>query len=223
MKSIWLGIMLTAATLVCAASPAVAHEFTISPAGSGFIGKGGTQTILLGSHAISCKLAKISGRATHALLLMGVGYETCEIFSKSAQVSEADYFDNANGLGGIAAESHKTTITVKPTAESECVYTLPETTTLVNSVSYTTKGTGITIKSALKGLAYELKETGTAVCGTNGEKSTNGEYKGEVTTETYVGTKCVFWGPGGFQKVFCIEEGPGWWELVIGYTSLAWS
>jgi hypothetical protein len=222
-KSLWLGVGLTACALACMASTAVAHEFTSSPKESGFMGKGGTQTITLGGNAVSCKSAGITGHATPELLSMGVKYETCEAFSKSAQISEAAYALNANGTGGIAAGT-TTTITVKPTAESECVYTLPETSKAVASVSYANKGTGITISSALKELSYELKEKGTAVCGKDGEKSTKGEYKGEVTSETYEAVKCVFWGLGGFYYFSeCGFDGGGLWELVFGYTTLKWS
>jgi hypothetical protein len=141
----------------------------------------------------------------------------------SAKISEADYTLNANGTGGVAAKT-QATITIKPSAEAECVYTLPETTKAVASVSYTNKVAGITINSALKELTYELKEKGTNVCGTNGEKSTKGEYKGEVTTETYEAAKCVYWGAGGFRfESTCAIEGGGLYELVSGYKTLKWS
>lgn len=198
-----------------------AHEFTSSPETSGFIGKGGTQTITLGGNTVSCKSAKIDGHAIHEWLSMEVNYEECESFSKSATVSEADYTLNANGPGGIAEETDAT-IRVKPSAEGECVYTLAPK--IVTSASYVTKGTGITISSALKGMAYELKETSTTACGTNGEKSTAGEYKGEVTTETYEAARCVYWGLGGFYfEPTCAISGGGLWELVSGYTTLKWS
>ena len=223
MKAISLAIALAAVLLAFAASPALAHEFTSSPEKSGFLGKGGTQTITLGGHTITCKAAKITGHATHELLSMGVSYEACEAFSTSAKISEADYTLNANGTGGIAAKT-QTTITIKPSAEAECVYTLPETSKAVASVSYSNKEAGIAISPALKELTYELKEKGTAVCGTNGEKSTKGEYKGEVTTETYEAAKCIYWGAGGFRfESTCAIEGAGLYELVSGYKTLKWS
>ncbi|HET7485873.1 MAG TPA: hypothetical protein VFJ64_10935 [Solirubrobacterales bacterium] len=200
-----------------------AHEFISSPEGSGFIGKGGAQTLTLGGHTVTCKSATITGHTTTKLLFMEVENQTCEAFSKSATVAGAAYALTANGLGGIAAEG-KMTVTVKPTAESECVYTLPETPEAVSSVSYSNIKAGIVVTSALKGLAYELKETGTSVCGTNGEKSTKGEYKGEVTTESYELVRCVFWGLGGFYYFSgCGFDGGGLWELVSGYSSLKWS
>lgn len=221
MKSISSMAALIAILLTCTA-PAAAHEFANSPEESGLGGKGGTQTITLGSNTVNCKSAAINGHATSELLYMEVGYESCEAFSKPATVSEARYTLNANGTGGIAGETLMT-ITVKPTVESECVYTLPETSKLVTSVSYASEKTGITISSALEGLAFELKETGTSVCGKNGEKSNKGGYKGKVTTESYEGAKCRFWGPGGFYKLFCWGDGGGWWEEVFGYVTLEWS
>lgn len=222
MKSIYLGIALAACALACTAPSAIAHEFTTSPKGTGFIGKRGTQTITLGAHTISCKSATITGHATTEILSMEINHETCEGFSKTATISGAAYALNANESGKIDAET-KMTITVKPTAESECVYTLT-TPSAVTSVSYSNKGSGIAINSALKGLTYELKETGTIACGTNGEKSTKGEYKGEVTTETYEAVRCVWWGLGGFYYFSgCGFDGGGLWELVSGYSTLKWS
>lgn len=223
MRSISMGIALTAGILAFMVSPALAHEFTSSPEKSGFLGKGGTQTFTLGGHTITCKSAHITGHASGELLSMGVSYEACEAFFLPAKISEADYTLNANGTGGIAAKT-QTTITIKPSAEVECVYTLPETPKAVASVSYANKEGGIAINSALKELTYELKEKGTTVCGTNGEKSTKGEYKGEVTTETYEAAKCVYWGPGGFRfESTCAIEGGGLYELVSGYKTLKWS
>lgn len=227
MKSICLSIVLSAAALVCAASPAIAHEFTISPEGSGFNGKGGTQTIVLGSHSVSCKLANINGTAKKALLLMEVIYESCEaaILKTAVTIHSAVYADSANGVGGIGPNLTRMTILTKPTAESECVYTLPETSKLVNSVSYTTKATGITIASTLKELAYELKETGTTACGTNGEKGVNGEYKGEVTTETYENPKCDYLFGGAWLLPDCKAPAKfvGFFEEVMKYTTLKWA
>jgi hypothetical protein len=189
---------------------------------SGFVGKGGAQTIVLGGHTVKCSSAHINGHPLGVTLAMEVEYEKCEAFSGSAKVSGADYIYSANGLGHIA-ESTKTTITISPTAESECVYTLPATTKFVNSASYTNKKAGIGISSALKGLTYDLTEKGTTVCGTNGEQSNTGEYKGEVETESYEGVRCVFWGLGGFYFFSqCGFDGGGLWELVSGYTSLSW-
>jgi hypothetical protein len=129
---------------------------------------------------------------------------------------------NANGSGGIAKGTHAT-ITVKPSAEAEYVYTLPETSEPVTSASYTNKAAGVTVSSALEGLAYELKEKGTTVCGKDGEKSTIGEYKGEVTTETYEKPSCVFFLGGLYLDSDCkIMVSAGFWELLPSYETLEW-
>ena len=222
MKSISLCIALTTIMLACMAQSASAHEFTDSPSESGFHGKGGAQTITLGGHAISCKSASIDGSTISESLLMEIKYETCEAFSKPATASGAAYTFNANGSGGIAKGTH-TTITVKPSAEAECVYTLPETSEAVTSASYTNKAAGVTVSSTLEGLAYELQEKGTTVCGKDGEKSTKGEYKGEVTTETYEKPSCVFFLGGLYLDSACkIMVGAGLWELLPGYEKLEW-
>jgi hypothetical protein len=220
-KSISLIAALAAVLLACTAQAAFAHEFVASPAASGFLGKGGTQTVTLGGHAVSCKAATIDGHASSASLGMEVKYESCEAFSKPATISEADFAYPANNTGGVA-EGTTMKVTAKPTAESECVYTLPTTAAAVESVTYKAHESGITISSALKGLTYELKETGTTSCGKNGEKASTGEYKGEVTTETYEGTRCVWWLGGAYAPPGCSNLGSGFKEIVSGYTSLKW-
>jgi hypothetical protein len=222
MKSISLCVALTATVLACMAQPAIAHKFTASPSESGFLGKGGAQTITLGGHAISCKSASIDGSTIPESLLMEIKYETCEAFSKPATVTGAAYVFNANGSGGIAKETH-TTITVKPSVEAECVFTLPETSEAVSSVSYTNKASGVTVSSTLEGLTYELKEKGTTVCGKDGEKSSKGEYKGEVTTETYEEASCVFFLGGLYLDSACkFMVAAGLWERLPGYETLEW-
>jgi hypothetical protein len=222
MKAPWLVIGLTAGIFACLASSAVAHEFISSPEKRGFVGKGGAQTITLGKSTVNCESATITGHAVPELLSLEVGYEGCEAFSAPVEVSEAAYDLTANGSGGIAAGA-KATVTINFGEEAECVYTLPESSKAVSSVSYSNTETGIAVNSALKGLAYELKQKGTSACGTNGEKG-SGEYKGEVTTETFEGVKCVWWGLGGFYYFTqCGFDGGGLWELVFGYSSLKWS
>jgi hypothetical protein len=222
MKSMSLVVALAVALLACMAQPAFAHEFIYSGA-QGFNGKGGTQTITLGSNAVICKSAAINGSVTAEFLEMEIVHESCEAFSKPATVSGAAYKDAANGVGGITGGTTMT-ITAKPSAESECIYTLPTTSPLVSSVSYTNKETGVMVNHALKGLTYELKQTGTTACGKNGEKASTGEYKGTVTTESYEGVKCNWllggaYGPPGCTNFF----GTGTQELFSGYTSLKWS
>jgi hypothetical protein len=204
------------------AQAAFAHEFINSPANTGFLGKGGTQTITLGGHVVSCKSAAINGHAVVEFLEMEVQYESCEAFSKSATVSQAAFKDTANGSGGIA-ENATMTITVKPTPLSKCVYTLHTTLEPVTSVSYTNSEKGITINSALKGLTYELEETGTTVCGKNGEKSNTGEYEGKVTTESFEESKCVFWAGGAYGWPSCTGLYSGVMEITTGYKTLQWS
>ena len=82
---------------------------------------------------------------------------------------------------------------------------------------------GITINSALKGLTYELEETGTTVCGKNGEKSNTGEYEGKVTTETFEESKCVWWAGGAYGWPNCTGLYSGVMEITSGYKTLQWS
>ena len=190
MKSISLATGLTALLLVCTAQSAFAHEF-IRTGAQGFAGKGGAQTITLGTHSVACKAAAINGSIKTEPLEIEILYERCETFSKPVTISGAAFKDSANNTGGIT-KSTTMTITVKPSEGAECVYTLPTTPTLLSSVTYTNEKAGVLVSHALKGLTYELKETGTTVCGKNGEKASTGEYKGAVTTESYEGARCVW-------------------------------
>lgn len=221
-KSIAFFASLMALALAFTAPSALAHEFKDSPEKSGFIGKGETQTITLGSNKVTCKAATIGGAATTELLYMEVKYESCEAFSKPATVSGGYYTMNANGTGGISKEA-KMTIVAKPPFGGECIYTLPETPTLVSSVNYANSGSGITIESALKGLTYELKEVGTIACGMNGEKSSNASYEGKVTTESFEAVKCLYLFLGAYLTSSCLTQVTGFYELFSGYSSLKWS
>jgi hypothetical protein len=222
MKSISLVAGLAALVLACTAQSAFAHEF-IRTGGQGLAGKGGAQTITLGTHSVTCKAAAINGSITAEALEMEILYESCEAFSKPATISGAAYRDTANGTGGIT-KSTTMKITVKPSEGAECVYSLPTTATLVSSVSYTNEKAGVLVSHALKGLTYELKETGTTVCGTNGEKASTGEYKGAVTTESYEGTRCDWLLGGAHGPPNCTDFfGTGTQELFSGYTTLKWS
>ncbi|MFP5389486.1 MAG: hypothetical protein ACLGG5_09330 [Thermoleophilia bacterium] len=222
MKSISFVAGLVALVLACTAQPAFAHEF-IHTGGQGLAGKGGAQTITLGTHSVTCKAAAINGSIKTEALEMEISFEGCEAFSKPVTISGAAFKDSANNVGGI---TNGTTmkITAKPSEGAECVYTLPTTPTLVSSVTYTNEKAGVLVSHALKGLTYELKETGTTVCGSNGEKASTGEYKGAVTTESYEGARCVWeWG-GAHGPINCSDTlGTGTQEIYSGYSSLKWS
>jgi hypothetical protein len=222
MKSISLTAALAAVLLACMAQPAFAHEF-IRTGTQGFAGKGGAQTITLGTHSVACKAAAINGSIKTEALEMEILYEGCEAFSKPVTISGAAFKDSANNTGGIT-KSTTMTITVKPSEGAECVYTLPTTPTLLSSVTYTNEKAGVLVSHALKGLTYELKETGTTVCGKNGEKASTGEYKGAVTTESYEGARCVWELGGAHGPPNCTDFfGTGTQEIYSGYTTLKWS
>lgn len=222
MKSASLVIALAGILLVCMAGVASAHEFVNKPEKSGFIGKGGAQTITLGSTTVSCKAATIDGHATSTQLYIEIDYETCEAFSKVAEVDPIRLLLLADGSGRLADSS--SIFAHLGSTSINCTFNMLVTSQPTAAVKFTTNALlGITINSALRELSYELKEKGTSACGEDGEIASNGEYKGEVKTETYKGAKCVFYGPGGLHEPLCSGEGTGWWEEVAGYSTLEWS
>jgi hypothetical protein len=200
-----------------------ASEFIESPAESGYVGKGsGTQTFTLNGHKVQCAADSIDGAVRSAVLTMAANYSECEALSGSAAVSEAYYLFYSNGSAAISPEA-SIVITVIPGGGGECKFTLPESSKAVEQVKYSDTASGIAITAELTGLAYELSETGTTACGTNGEKGTTAEYAGEVKTESYAVSRCVRWWFGGFYfERSCAIDGGGFFELVSGYTSLRW-
>jgi hypothetical protein len=230
MKTIDLSWLAAACgVLALTASPAMAHEFTKSPAESGYGGKGATQTFKIKGVTITCGATTIDGafNATKSEELpLDMTFSSCTSALKTATVSESMFTFHANNTVAIAEKS-QITITTKPSAEGVCEFKLPES-SAVNTAGYKNNGTsGIIINSELKGLPYELKETGTFACGTNGEKGTTGEYTGEVKTETYEGLVCRYigWLRGRYKDAACTELSVflNFYEDYAVFSSLGWA
>ena len=187
-KMVGLAVVAVLAFSAMAAASASAEKFIASAAGLKFTGKSnGTQIFTDKSGATPIECTEVKPEGTNAAVetteeKVNTNYSSCKASIASATISTAFYTFLTNGssmgVNGVSILTTPITITVAA-LKCKIVVAAGQTFAGTGEIAYSNNtASTIEVKSKVTGIASEVTEAGSSLCGKAGEKNTTGTYTG---------------------------------------------